>query len=163
MPEVTFQEAQLIPSVWKTHPRLTSPWRPRNGVQLFATLTSEKAAPCSALAKVAGVIPVSTGWLPLRAGQRAVRGAPGWGGGQRENRAWVKFNGMLGTLLSMLSTSPSWAVFLRFCQGELHCADQRESNMGRTYGCVVFVPVVGAPSLWPRMEGQSLQLMTEAV
>lgn len=81
MPEVTFQEAQLILSVWKTHPWLTSPWRPRNGVQLFATLTSEKAAPCSALVKVAGVIPVST-WLSAR--QRAEYGAPG--GGQRERK-----------------------------------------------------------------------------
>lgn len=62
MPGVTFQEAQLILSIWKTHPWLTSPWRPRNGVQLLATLTSEKRAPCSALVKVAGVTPVST-WL----------------------------------------------------------------------------------------------------
>lgn len=50
--------AQL--SIWKTHPMLTSPWRPRNGVQLFAALTSERAAPCSAPVKVAGATPVST-------------------------------------------------------------------------------------------------------
>lgn len=34
------------------------------GVQLFATLTSEKAALCSALVKVAGAVPVST-WLTV--------------------------------------------------------------------------------------------------
>lgn len=45
---------------------MTSPWRLRNGVQLFAALTSVKAAPRSAPVKVAGVTPVST-WLTATA------------------------------------------------------------------------------------------------
>ena len=130
VPEVTFQEAQLILSVWKTHPWLTSPWRPRNGVQLFATLTSEKAAPCSAPVKVAGVIPVSTWLTAIECWAEGRTWGTWW---RAEKGAWVKPNSILDTTLSMLSTLPSGAILWQFFQSQL-----REKP--------------AAALFWPRME-----------